>query len=171
VSRVLVLAWGNPSRGDDAIGPHLLKSLEDEAARRPEWREHVFVTDFQLQPEHALDLDGAAQVLFIDASVSAPAPWSFGRVRAARDRSFSTHAMSPAALLAVHEGLGAATPPAWQLAVHGECFELGAPLSMAAGANAEAALRFAQDLLSHPDPGYWEEAARRESRPAGALAR
>ena len=159
MSRVLVLAWGNPSRGDDAIGPHLLKSLEDEAARRPEWRGHVFVTDFQLQPEHALDLDGADLVLFIDASVAAPAPWSFGRVRAARDRSFSTHAMSPAALLAVHESLGAAAPPAWLLAVHGECFELGAPLGVAAGANAEAALRVAEDLLSHPEPDYWENVA------------
>ena len=159
MSRVLVLAWGNPSRGDDAIGPHLLKSLEDEAASRPEWRKNVFLTDFQLQPEHALDLDGADLVLFIDASVAAPAPWSFGRVRAARDRSFSTHAMSPAALLAVHESLGAAAPPAWLLAVHGECFELGAPLGVAAGANAEAALRVAEDLLSHPEPDYWENVA------------
>ena len=162
MSRVLVLAWGNPSRGDDAIGPGILEQLEAEATRRPAWAEHGFVTDFQLQPEHALDLDGAGQVLFIDASLSAPAPWSFERVHAARDHSFSSHAMSPAALLAVHAGLGAPTPPAWLLAVRGEGFELGAPLSPAARTNAEAALRLAEDLLSHPDPGYWEAAARRD---------
>jgi hydrogenase maturation protease len=159
MSRVLLLGWGNPGRGDDAIGPRLLERLEAEAGRHPEWGEHGFVTDFQLQPEHALDLEGAGQVLFVDASARSPAPYAFTRVKPARDRSFSTHALSPQALLAVVEGLEGAAPPAWLLAVRGEQFELGAPMSAAAEARLAAAERLAADLLSHPDPGFWDAAA------------
>ncbi|HUK03901.1 MAG TPA: hydrogenase maturation protease [Burkholderiales bacterium] len=157
MTRVLVLGWGNPSRGDDAIGPRLLERLEAEAALHPEWGEHGFVTDFQLQPEHALDLEGASQVLFVDASASSPVPYGFARVQPAQDRSFSTHALSPQALLAVHAGLaGKAPPPAWLLAVRGERFELGAPMSAAAEARLEAAGHLAENLLSHPDPAFWD---------------
>jgi len=159
VSRVLVLGWGNPSRGDDALGPRLLERLEAEAARRPDWREHGFLWDFQLQPEHALDLDGAAQVLFVDASTRAPAPYSLTRVAPARDRSFTSHALSPQALLSVREDIAdAAAPDAWLLAIRGDAFELGATIGTAAHARLESATRLARDLLSHPDPVYWDRA-------------
>ena len=158
MKRVLVLAWGNPSCGDDAIGPRIAEALE--AARRPEWAAHAFVTDFQLQPEHALDLDLADLVLFADASASAPAPFAFGRVAAAHDRSFTTHALSPQALLAVHAGLAlGATPPAWLLAVRGEGFELGQSMSAGAEAGLVQALTLVSRLLFNPDPAFWDREA------------
>ena len=160
MSRVLVLGWGNPGRGDDALGPMLLASLEAEAASHPDWREHGFLWDFQLQPEHTLDLDGAAQVLFVDASTRAPAPYALTRVAPARDRSFTTHALSPQALLSVREDIaGATAPEAWLLAIRGERFELGAAMDAQAEARLAAATRLARDLLSHPDPAYWDRAA------------
>lgn len=159
MSRVLVLAWGNPGRGDDAIAPRLLERLEARAERHPEWAGHAFVTDFQLQPELALDLEAASQVLFVDASRSARSPYGFARLQPARDRSFSSHALSPQALLAVLAAIGGAAPPAWLLAVRGEQFELGAPMSAAAEAHLAAAERLAADLLSHPDPQFWDRAA------------
>ncbi|MDP2785684.1 MAG: Ni/Fe hydrogenase, partial [Sulfurimicrobium sp.] len=62
---LLVFGYGNPSRGDDALGPLLLEQLA--ALNLP----HVeLLTDFQLQVEHAVDLQGRERVLFIDASVS-----------------------------------------------------------------------------------------------------
>ena len=53
---VLLLGYGNPSRGDDALGPMLLEMLEADrrAGRAPDNFETL--TDFQLQVEHALDL-------------------------------------------------------------------------------------------------------------------
>ena len=159
MSRVLVLGWGNPGRGDDALGPLLLESLESEAARRPDWEAHGFVSDFQLQPEHALDLDGAAQVLFVDASTSATAPFTLTRIAPARDRSFSSHALSPQAVLAVCEQVtGQAAPPAWLLGIRGEEFELGVPMSPEAASRLGAATELARDLLSNPDPAYWDRA-------------
>ncbi len=59
---VLVLAWGNPSRGDDAIGPAFAQAVEAWCLPGVE-----VLTDFQLQIEHSLDLSGRRCVLFVDA--------------------------------------------------------------------------------------------------------
>jgi hypothetical protein len=50
--------------------------------------------------------------------------------------------MSPAAVLATYVAVhGSDPPPAQVLAIRGEAFELGAPLSAAASANLDAAVR------------------------------
>ena len=69
---VVVFAVGNPSRGDDALGPLLMDWLAEQA--RP--GVHL-VSDFQLQIEHALDLEGHQLALFIDAGTGTPAPFEF----------------------------------------------------------------------------------------------
>ena len=152
MSRVLVLGWGNPSRGDDGLGPELVRHLEALASERDRWRTHAFLTDFQLQPEHATDLLGRDLVLFADAALRNPAPYSFARVRRARDPSFTTHAMSPAAVLAVyHQVFGREPPEAYVLAIHGETFELGDVMSAAALLHLDAAVALASRLLDAPD--------------------
>ena len=68
VAPTLVFGIGNPSRGDDAIGPLMIERLErEQSAGRLSGVD--LLTDFQLQPEHALDLRGRARVLFVDASL------------------------------------------------------------------------------------------------------
>jgi hypothetical protein len=86
-----------------------------------------------LQVEHALDLQGRRRVLFVDASLDAPAPCSLARIEAARDDSFTTHAMSPQAVLKVFADIDdGAAAAGWLLAIRGERFELGEPPSDAA---------------------------------------
>jgi hypothetical protein len=69
-------------------------------------------------------------------------------VQPQRDRTFTTHAMSPAALLQVHVELQAgAPPPCTLLAIRGERFELGEPPGEAALSNLAAALDWAQGWL------------------------
>jgi hydrogenase maturation protease len=152
VSRVLVLGWGNPSRGDDALGPELVRRLEALAEARTQWREHAFLTDFQLHPEHALDLAQRDLVLFADASIEAGAPFSLLPLAPAQDRSFTSHAMSPSAVLAVFHRMFERKPPdAYLLAIRGEAFELGEPMSASAGRHLEAALELAVRVLDEPD--------------------
>jgi hydrogenase maturation protease len=152
VSGVLVLGWGNPSRGDDALGPELVRRLEALAPERPGWREHAFLTDFQLQPEHALDLAEHDLVLFADASVSASDPYTLSRLQPERDHSFTSHALTPSAVLAVYRQLfGGKAPDAFLLAMHGETFELGVAMSVPAGCRLEAALALAVRLLDRPE--------------------
>lgn len=140
----LVIAIGNPSRGDDALGP--LAAQRIAALGRDDVE---VLTDFQLQIEHALDLLGRRCVVFIDASVSVPPPFSFTEPQAARDASVSTHTLTPAAVLQCYcDLMGAAPPPAWVLAIRGEDFELGAPLSPSATAHLEAALAALESKLA-----------------------
>ena len=161
MTRLVVLAWGNPSRGDDALGPEFLRLAEGFG---PAAGDHVeFVTDFQLQPEHATDLLGRDLALFVDASATAAAPFAFGAVVPARDHTFTSHAMSPGALLAA---FGAAfnepVPPAFVLAIRGERFELGEPLGASARGNLRRALELYRRLLADMSGEAWDRVARVE---------
>jgi len=132
---VLVLAVGNPSRGDDAIGPELAARLEAAALPGVE-----VITEFQLQVENALDLVGRERVIFIDAGSGTPAPFELRRIEAAADFLHTSHALSPEAVLATYRRVtGETAPEAWLLCVPGESFELGERLSATAVEYLEAA--------------------------------
>lgn len=148
----LIVAVGNPSRGDDALGPKLLealRALDVERGGRVELLE-----EFQLQVEHVLDLVGREGVLFVDAS-NAPVPGGAALTRIAprHGQPPASHALPPDALLGVFEQVqGVPAPPAWLLAVQGTCFELGAALSAPARQHLDAALRLARDWIANPCP-------------------
>ena len=144
---ILVLGWGNLSRGDDALGPACVAALQ---AQLPvHWRDQVeFLDDYQLQVEHALDLVGRQRVLLVDASLDCAAPFEVGTVQARRDTSYTSHALSAQALLQVFEDLqGHAAPPVTLLAIRGEAFELGEPMSPAAQSHLAAAVGWALGWL------------------------
>lgn len=147
----LVLAIGNPSRGDDALGPVLLERAEVALAAEVAAGAVELLTDFQLQIEHALDLTDREDILFVDASVRATAPFTLEPLSAAPDASISSHALSPAAVLETHRRVVGPPPPAHLLAIRGEAFELGAPLSAAAELHLEAAVGALTRHFGHPD--------------------
>lgn len=151
IAPTLIFGWGNPSRGDDALGPLLLEQVEALTAEHPEWGEIELLTDFQLQVEHALDLEGRERVLFVDASArSEESPYRVTLLEPGRDSSFTTHALSPQGVMHVYGEVTAKPPPPCQLlAIAGEAFELGAPLSVSAEANLKAALDWVWGWLSH----------------------
>jgi hydrogenase maturation protease len=140
---ILVFGWGNPSRGDDALGPLFVERIE--ALNLPGVE---CLTDFQLQVEHALDLRDRQRVLFVDASVNAEAPYQLKPVAPARDKTFTSHAISAAAVLQAYCDVEDGEPPqTWQLAIRGEAFDLGEPLSEAAAQRLDEALAWAQNWL------------------------
>jgi hydrogenase maturation protease len=140
---VLVIGYGNPSRGDDAIGPVLLDRLEALRSKDSDLDCFDTLTDFQLQVEHAMDMHGYKQVIFVDAAVNLERPFRFELLHAARDESFSSHALNPAAVLAVYEDFYGRSPPeSCLLTIHGERFDLGEGLSEAAEESLDSALVF-----------------------------
>lgn len=140
---ILVFGWGNPSRGDDALGPLFVERIE--ALNLPGVE---CLTDFQLQIEHALDLEKRERILFVDASLNIEPPFRQRRLSPARDATFSTHAITPEAVMQVYVDLhDDPPPPCTLLAICGECFELGEPLSPAAARHLEAALEWTRDWI------------------------
>lgn len=141
---ILIFGWGNPSRGDDALGPLFVERIEALGLPNVEC-----LTDFQLQVEHALDLQDRQRILFVDASIEAAAPFSVSRLAPARDATFSTHAITPESVMQVYVDLNDDDPPPCDLlAIRGEHFELGEGLSPAAAAHLEAALRWTNTWLT-----------------------
>ena len=144
-SPTLIFTWGNPSRGDDALGPEIYELLQKETLNDVD-----FLTDFQLQIEHIIDLENRQRVLFIDASVSAKTPFEFHPVQAAQDDSYTSHAMSPQSLLAVYEKVNQqAAPSSFMLSVRGYEFDLGLALSDKAKVNLSQAISFIKQLVTN----------------------
>ena len=149
---LVIFAVGNPSRGDDALGPLLMAELETQSLPGV-----TLVTDFQLQIEHALDLDGHDLALFIDAGTGTPAPFDFYEVSASAGMSITTHALTPSAVLQVHAQLRPVQPPAFVLCIRGDHFELGEGPGEAARTHLQAARAHLAECLALPDALAWRQ--------------
>lgn len=153
---LLVLAAGNPARGDDALGPMLLDAIAADAGDDTEC-----LDAFQFQPEHALDLTRRRAVLFVDASrpqdTRGVALRPLSPAAALRG---ATHALTPAEVLAVALRIGVVLPPCWLLAIRGDRFGLGEPVTAPARARLVRALRRAR---------AWLAARRAEVQPSVAV--
>jgi hydrogenase maturation protease len=157
---VVIFAVGNPSRGDDAIGPELCGRLEKWLEIEGLAGQFELIEDFQLQIEHALDLQDRQLALFIDAGANTPAPFTFQRIAPATGIAHTTHELPPEAVLQVYLQTEAAEPPpAFVLCVRGEEFELGEPLSAAAESYLEAAFDLLMQLCRQAALSDWTRAA------------
>jgi len=156
VKPVLLFGYGNLSRGDDALGPLLLEYVESHC----NLEQIEILSDFQLQIEHALDLEDRLLVLFVDASVSCVGAFDFAAIEPSRDKSYTTHAMSPAAVLDVYQSIKKQIPPpCFLLSIKAEKLELGEGLSPQAKNNLDLACQFAEQLLQQPDIKAWQQQA------------
>ena len=144
---ILVLAVGNLSRGDDALGPLLAERVTAAALADVE-----VIVDYQLQVEHALDLVGRKRVIFVDAGVDTESPFEFRWVVPAADYLHTSHALSPEAVLATYVRLQGKPPPeSWLLCIRGERFELGEELSDEACERLEAATQALLNVIGRAE--------------------
>jgi hydrogenase maturation protease len=144
---VLVIACGNPLRGDDAAGPE----VGDALATLLEGTGATVIVTHQLLPELADDVSRAHRIVFVDAAAGRPAgSVSVSPLAAPQlvsgERSRHTpggdleegralvpfsHGMGPADVLALARDLYSATPEALLVSVGAAGFEPGAALSPA----------------------------------------
>ena len=153
---LVVFAVGNPSRGDDAIGPvicgRLAKWLENEGLGD----QIELIEDFQLNIEHALDLQGRELALFIDAGENTLAPFVFERIYPSTAVAHSTHALPPPAVLQVYRQTESdAPPPAFVLCICGDRFDLGEGLSPVAQERLMEAMGLLEKLFRQPTLAAW----------------
>ncbi|WP_119291824.1 hydrogenase maturation protease [Azohydromonas sediminis] len=147
VAPLLIVAVGNPSRGDDALGPALVERLRAAGVDADGTVE--LLVDFQLQVEHALDLVGRRAVLFVDAARPGTVDGVVLQPVTADDAApLWSHALRPQAVLAVYAQVQRQPPPpAWLLAIEGRDFALGEGLGDAAHQRLGAAETKVQDWL------------------------
>lgn len=149
--KILILGCGNPGRGDDALGPELIEAIQALGFSDIECQH-----DMQLQVEYVTDLQGRELILFVDADASCPEPFHFSEISAEKDDSYTSHAMTPHAVLhAYKQVFGIDAPPAFLLRIRGYQFELGESLSEKASANLDAARTFTKNLCATPNSSHW----------------
>lgn len=152
---IVVFTWGNPSRGDDGVGPWFADYL-----RQIEGLDAVLVEDFQLQIEHLLDCRGGELLLFIDACCHSERDVHFEEVELSTDVAHTSHALTPAQLLGYYRRVfDTSPPPAFQLTIAGSAFELGQPMSAATRAHCHRATGLVDELLHSPDAALWRALA------------
>lgn len=146
---VLLIGYGNPGRMDDGLGPALAEAVEGLALPGV-----VADADYQLAVEHAEAIAGCDAVIFADAALSGPEPFSFRRIEPAvrRAMSFTSHSLQPEAVLALARDLFGADAEGHLLAVRGYVFNrFGETLSAGARENLNAAVRFLGQCLPARD--------------------
>ena len=166
--RLVVFGWGNEARGDDALGPLLLRRIA--AMRAPDVET---IEDYQLQIEHALDLNGFDAALFVDADRAAPAPFAFREIHAgaAPPRLRPMRCRLKPCFRCLPRSRAGAPPPAFVLGMRGERFGLGEGLSAAGAAALAAAADLCERLLASRSLSDWRLLAREAAgRPCSLMS-
>lgn len=126
-ARTLLLAIGNASRGDDGLGWAFAEAVEARGFPG------TIELRYQLQVEDAELCADFDQVIFVDAwKTDSPVAFSWESCFPSAEVSFTTHALSPQAVLFLCERVFDARPEASLLLLRGTQWELGQPLSSTA---------------------------------------
>lgn len=147
---ICIFCFGNSARGDDALGEHLHARLQHKIIRNPDAYAHLqLMLDFQLEPEHIFDLQGATAAIFVDAHHHPDSGVHWRPVHPGTQLHFSSHHLPPESLLFLYEQtFGQPAPPCFLLSMGGTQFELGAPISEKASAHLEQAERLLEEKLA-----------------------
>lgn len=131
VSRILIVAYGNPLRCDDGIGWRAAEALEEKFSA-----EQVEIVRLQqLTPELADAVRERELVLFIDAAhvdniqSRHAGEIHVGELSAQHPPGQFSHVYAPGKLLALARELYDASPKAWLITIAGENFGYGECLS------------------------------------------
>jgi hydrogenase maturation protease len=124
MDRVLLIAFGNPLRGDDGIAWRVAEEI------RRTMPGMAVLCVHQLTPELAEDASRAGRVIFIDAARNGEP----GEIRCHTvppdDRSLNfSHSLAPSQVLTICKQLYGAEPRGLLVSITGECFAHGEALS------------------------------------------
>jgi hydrogenase maturation protease len=141
--RALVIGYGNPGRKDDGLGPALAEAVTARNLRGVSVEQN-----YQLMVEDAAQVAEHDLVVFADAHRSCEPPFMLAEVEPDPEPSFSTHSVSPGAVLSLAREHFGATTKAYILGIRGydlESFEEG--LTDQARANLDQAIEFIGPFL------------------------
>ena len=127
MSRVLIVAYGNPMRCDDGLAWRAADELEGKLSSSAVEVLRVH----QLAPELAEAVSRCEAVIFVDAAAADGRP---GEVRSAEvvaceGASRFSHQLTPGAVVSLAHQLYGASPCAFTVTLSGQCFDHGESLS------------------------------------------
>jgi hydrogenase maturation protease len=138
-SKVFVVGYGNPLRGDDGVGQEVAQVLSRQKSHLPVLAGADVTCAHQLAPEMALDLARASFAVFVDAACDrrpagtvtlrrlSPPAREGGRRRVAPSGCWED--LSPEGLMALASELYGNAPPAALVTVGVSATEFGSALS------------------------------------------
>lgn len=144
---ILIYAYGNPGRQDDALGNRLVEEMEP-------WLKEKGFSHVELESNYQLNIEDADNirdkdiVVFVDASIEDIEDFHFGMVEPSEGRSeFTLHAASPAYILALCIKLYNKHPETYLLQIRGYEWEFMEGLSDRAAGNLESAMDFLKSRI------------------------
>lgn len=146
MKKILLHAYGNPGRGDDGLGNKFIEAME-QWIRENDIHGIAADSSYQLNIEDASVMAEYDIVIFIDASKGDIDSYAFEKVAPQSSQSFSTHSVSPSALLALCGELFNHTPLVFLLQIKGYEWEFGEGLSDKAVKNLQKAIKFLQSTV------------------------
>lgn len=150
----LLLACGNPLRGDDGFGGWVASKAQEQLANR----QLEVVVSRQFTPEMAEPISTSDTVIFLDCSAtSEPGQISRHPVEATtRPARLMTHHMSPESLLWMSQELYGRVPRvAYLITVGGESFKMEERLSDAVRGAAPAVLSMVREIVHSAKQQRW----------------
>lgn len=140
----LVLAFGNPVRGDDGIGPAAAEYLENSGL------EGITVDcNYQLSLEDALEVAEHEFTVFIDAALEGEEPFTFSEVEERNDPAIFSHALEPSRVLGLANGLFNRERTGYLLGIRGYDFTMFSEgLTEKAQNNLKEAMEFITEFLN-----------------------
>jgi len=142
-----LIGYGNPGRLDDGLGPAVAQEIEKMDL------DNVTVdANYQLSVEDADVIARNDVTLFVDADTACAGPFWFGEVTPRRELGFSSHSISPGALMDISNNMLGGNARGYILGIRGYEFdEFGERLSEGAKKNLEQAVGFIEKVLDERD--------------------
>ncbi|NNC54328.1 MAG: hydrogenase maturation protease [Pseudomonadales bacterium] len=148
--RILLIAIGNRSRGDDGVAPVLLERVAGKI-KAPANVQIVAEEVYQLQPEHIYDIEAADALLIIDAATDLDANVRLDPIRTNAAAEVGTHTVSPDNLLGLYQSLlEKSPPPSLLLTIKASEFGFTETLSASCQQALDEAERFLLQQLAAP---------------------
>ena len=151
--KTIIIGYGNPGRQDDGLGPVFINQLTEQLSEKNRLQLRL-QSNYQLTVEDAYDILEFDQVIFVDASMNAQAPFTFTKITETHNSGMGSHSLTPNAVIRLCETLYGTGPKAFVLAIKGYEFDqFDEHLSTKANTNMLAAVEF---LITFLNDGLFE---------------